>query len=193
MTLPDALTLFRLSAAPALIPIAAAGQDRPFLLLLVVALVTDAIDGPIARATQRVSERGARLDSLADIALYSAAPLGVWLLHPWLFRDHPWLIVSILGAWALPLLVGIVRFRRVTSYHTRLAKLAGGVFALAGLGFLVSHAVWPLQIAATLLTISAFEEIAITVVLPSWRTDVPSYWAARRTSREPGPAPTPDS
>lgn len=182
MTLPDGLTIFRLGAAPVLIPLAAAGQDRLFLLLLATALATDALDGPLARATRQVSERGARLDSLADLSVYTLAPLGVGLLHPWLFREHPWLVLSIVGAWALPIAIGAVRFRRITSYHTRVAKLAGGALALAGLAFLVSHALWPLRVACALLWVSALEEIAITCILREWRTDVPSVWAARRLS-----------
>jgi len=47
---------------------------------------------------------------------------------------------------------------------------------------------WPFEIAAVILALSALEEIAITMTLPEWQSNVPSVWHARkfaRTSRVP--------
>lgn len=179
-TLPNVLTLSRLAAAPLLVLAAAGDAYTLFVGLLVAAIATDIVDGPLARATGQATERGASLDSHADAALYFSAPVGVVLLEPWLLEQHPWLLASILVAWAAPIAVGAFRFGRLTSYHTVAARISGAVLVLAGMALLVADMVWPLRIAAIALCASAVEEIAITCVLPRWQADMPSLRAARR-------------
>lgn len=179
-TLPNVLTLSRLASAPVLVLAAARDQELLFLGLLLAALATDVIDGPIARATGQTTDRGASLDSVADAVLYVAAPVGVALLKPWVLTGHPWLIAAILAAWAAPIAVGVVRFYRLTSYHTVAARVSGAALAAGGLALLLTDLVWPLRLAAAALWLSAIEEIAITCVLPRWRANVASFSAARR-------------
>jgi CDP-diacylglycerol--glycerol-3-phosphate 3-phosphatidyltransferase len=182
-TVPNVLTLSRLAAAPVLVLAAALDRDRLFLGLLLAALATDVVDGPIARATGQATDRGAMFDSVADAALYAAAPLGVALLKPWVLTGHPWLVVAIFAAWAAPIAVGAVRFGRLTSYHTVAARVSGSALAAGGLVLLLTDALWPLRVAAAGLLLSAIEEIAISCVLPHWRPNVPSFSAALRLAR----------
>ena len=44
----------------------------PFLVLYLAAGLTDMIDGPVARKTGTVSERGAKLDTTADFVFAAA-------------------------------------------------------------------------------------------------------------------------
>ena len=67
--LPNLFSIFRLVAAPFLIYIAWCGRHNFFLVLLAISLVTDAIDGFIARKMGVVSDLGAKLDSLGDLAI----------------------------------------------------------------------------------------------------------------------------
>jgi len=54
------------------------------------------------------------------------------------------------------------------------------VAAAAGLAFFGGGLGWPLRVLSPLVVISSVEEIAITVLLPTWRANVPSLLHALR-------------
>jgi phosphatidylglycerophosphate synthase len=182
-TVPNVLTLSRLAAAPLLLLLAAADASAAFLTLLAYALLSDVIDGPIARRWGQASSRGATLDSWADCALYLTVPWGVLLLKPWVAATETASVMVVIGGYVLPITSGALKFGRLTAYHTAAAKVSGTALALSGIGLLTTGHTWPLRVAAVLLAISAAEEIAITWVLPHWRANVPSLLSALRLSR----------
>ena len=173
-----------MAAAPLLVAAAALHATTAFTALLAAALLSDAIDGPIARARGQQSVRGAALDSLADAALYVAAPAGLLLLNPWLLADEQLLVVAVVMAYACPITFGAVRYRRLTSYHTIAARTSASCLAAAALAFLATGVLWPLRVAVALLVVSAAEEMAITMALSHWHANVPSLAAARQLRRE---------
>jgi phosphatidylglycerophosphate synthase len=75
--LPHALTVTRLAAAPLIFFAALAGEMVPAAVLVVLAMVTDAIDGPLVRRFGRPSEAGAMLDVWADFLTVFAAFAGL--------------------------------------------------------------------------------------------------------------------
>jgi phosphatidylglycerophosphate synthase len=124
-TLPDFITLSRLVLTPVLWILALVGE-RPLLgILVAVAGFTDILDGFLARRLGRTSRWGSQLDSLADMVLVASITIWLVMLRPDFFRDHgtPLLIWVVLAA--LTLLVGWVRFRRITDLHLYSAKAAG--------------------------------------------------------------------
>ena len=172
--LPNLLSLLRLAAVPGLLGLGWLGLEAGFLVLLGCSLASDVADGWLARRLRAASTLGARLDSWADLATYSAVPVAVLWLWPGVVREERVPIAIALVAYALPIAWGWIRFRRLTSYHTRGAKLAAvamglGLLALLGLGVAT-----PFRVACALLVVEAIEEIAITCVLPRWTADVPS-------------------
>ncbi len=139
LNLPGLLTLSRLSMA---VVAPAFTYDRNALaILLAVAMFTDVIDGPLARATGTVSRTGAIVDGWVDkVFLVNFAwtlALGGWVSGWFLL---PWFIREIIQALMIPLVVW-----RYFIGHTgwpepsRIGKvatiaLAGAMFAaLAGL------------------------------------------------------------
>jgi cardiolipin synthase (CMP-forming) len=76
------VTLFRLALAPTMLASAAWHMRTLFLSILALAILTDAIDGRLARTHGSPSERGARLDSIADLPMIFVGPIGVWLAWP---------------------------------------------------------------------------------------------------------------
>ena len=151
---------------------AAFGAARTCAELAAWALVSDALDGPLARALGVASERGARFDSAADCALYLSAPWVALGLSPWLRANASALSVAIFAAYAIPICYGMIKFGRLTSYHTAAARVAGVLVVVAALVVFVAHVAWPLYVAAALLVASAIEEIAITYTLEEWRAEV---------------------
>ena len=122
--LPNALSLLRLGLVPVLLALAWAGQGLLFLAVLVFALATDVADGFLARALGQCSELGSKLDSRADLATWCAVPLCAWWLRPDFIRAELPLIALLLASLVLPTLLGLLKYGRLTSYHTWGAKTA---------------------------------------------------------------------
>jgi CDP-diacylglycerol--glycerol-3-phosphate 3-phosphatidyltransferase len=195
--LPDALTVSRLLMAPLLIVAAAVDRADVFLAALGYALLSDVVDGPISRALGRASAAGARLDSLADCAIYLSVPPAVLLLYSPI-RDHETATVALIfAAYAAPISYGYGKYRRLTAYHTRAARMAAALLAVAFVVFLLTGVTWTLRVAGAALGLSALEEIAITRRLSEWRPDVPSLRSLdaaapfRRRWRRPWPPSLP--
>ncbi len=183
LTVPNALSVLRLALVPALLLLAAAGAVVPFAVLYALSLATDAADGFLARRLGQATAAGARLDSRADLATWLALPLCAWWLRPDVLRaEAPWVAV-LLACLVVPTVLGMLRFRRLTSYHTWAAKAAGVALGAALLALFAWGAGAPLRLATVLVAISQLEELAITAVLPGWRADVPTLAHALRELR----------
>ena len=100
MTLPNAITLARLLAVPAAVWLVVQGWYEAALWVFLIAGLSDAVDGWLARRLGQVSRLGSLLDPVADKALLVSVfvALGVrdllpaWLVILVVFRDA--LIVS---------------------------------------------------------------------------------------------------
>lgn len=178
VNVPNALCLVRLLGSFAALGLAYSGWLVPFLVLVAFLVFTDWIDGKLAVALKQRTTFGAGLDTVADIALYSAFVLGTAFLRRDFFeREFLWM-VPIAATYAVTILLCLVRFRRYPSYHTRLNKMGGFVLSAGLLGFLFAGVGWPLHVAAIYLTVANLETAAITLILPRWQTDLPSIWHA---------------
>ena len=86
LTIPNALSFYRLLAAPAIIWLALEEHRDLFVVLLCISLITDILDGLIARTFRMESKLGARLDSFADdleaVVREARASAQVTHLHP---------------------------------------------------------------------------------------------------------------
>ena len=185
VTLPNLISGLRLVTAPCLIGAAAAQARSLFIVLLGAAVVSDAVDGLLARAWGQCTAFGARLDSAADVALLFSALSAMLLLYPALRTTELPTTIAIALAYIIPIAAGVIRFGRLTSYHTLLAKTAAAVLAAGAVVWIASQSAWLLRIAAVVLLVSAAEELTITVVLPEWSTDVASVFRAWRRTAGP--------
>jgi len=185
VTFANTLTASRLIAVPLMLLSAWQRERGWFAWLLGYALLTDVLDGSIARALGQDTAFGARLDSIADAAVYLTAPVAALYVYP-RFREHEWMtVVVILLSYVIPIVVGYVKYRRLTAYHTVAARTAGVLLGLAALLFVTLGVTWPVRVGATVLVLSAIEEIAMTVVLPDWRPNVRTMAHALRTRSAP--------
>lgn len=175
-TLPNLLSLLRLALTPVLLVLAWQGQERWFLGVLAGSLVSDVLDGFFARLLNQHTALGGRLDSWADLSVYLATPLCVWWLWPEIVqREAPWVLLVVAG-YLLPLLFGLLKYRRLPSYHTWAAKAAAWLLCLGGLVLVLDGPAWPFHLAALVLAASALEELLLTLLLPAWKPDIPSLW-----------------
>jgi len=185
--LADLLTWSRIAAVPVLLAFAWAGLRIPFLVLLAAALLSDLADGYLARRRNTASVRGAALDSWADLILYLSLPLSVARLWPGLLRREAPYIVAALGGFVLPVLVGSLRFGRLPSHHTRLAKISAFTMGFAVFWLLAGGPACPFRIAAALVVLAGIEDVLITFTLNEPRSNVPSFFHARRIRRASNP------
>jgi CDP-diacylglycerol--glycerol-3-phosphate 3-phosphatidyltransferase len=174
--LPNALSMMRLLGSFGLIYLALSDRVTAFLCLYVLLVLTDWIDGKLAILLHQRTEFGARLDSVADGMLYMALFVGFCSLK-WEFvvRQAPW-IVGVVISYVLTSLAGLLKFRRLPSYHTWAAKASNHLVFVAVICVFAGWVEWPFYVAMSAAVLTNLEATAITIALPHWRADVRSIF-----------------
>jgi phosphatidylglycerophosphate synthase len=180
LTIPNLLTGFRLVCTPVLLIMAWYGYATAFMLLLAAAFISDVLDGLAARLSGQVSQFGARLDSWADATLFSTITISAWWLWPDVVRREAVYVGLVMACYLLPAIVGYLKFRAITSYHTWIVKCAVAAIGLSLYVFFLGGPVWPFRLATVLCVLAAIEEIAITAVSTELHSDVRSLWDVLR-------------
>ena len=183
LTIPNLLSGLRLVLAPVLLYLAWTGQSTPFLVALSCSLLSDLCDGYLARRFDQATQLGTLLDSYGDFATYLTVPLCAWWLWPDLIRREAWYAAAIVASYVFPIALGYLKYGRLTSYHTYGAKLSAVVVGASALALFAGGSPLPFRIATWVLVLAELEEIAITTILPEWRSNVPSVLHARRLLR----------
>jgi cardiolipin synthase len=133
LLIPNLLTLFRLFFLPLPIYFIAQGNDNVALALLGVAILTDVLDGTLARKLNQISELGKLLDPLAD--KLGIAGLVVVLV---IYKGLPWWAAAVIIARDLLLLIGgLVKISRFDSIPT--SNFFGKLTALAWVILVISY------------------------------------------------------
>jgi CDP-diacylglycerol--glycerol-3-phosphate 3-phosphatidyltransferase len=135
-----------------------------------------------ARMLNQESELGAFLDSAGDLLIYGIMAISIWWLWPDVVQRELLYIILIIASFALPVIVGIIKFHQFTSYHTWLVKIAVVVTGIAFFILFIFDIAWPFRIAAFVCLLAAIEEIAITFYLTELRSDVRSLWGLIKNS-----------
>lgn len=183
--LPNLLSAARIAASPVLVALAWQGALRPFTWLLVAALLSDIADGLVARTFHFQSRLGALLDSIGDTLLLFAALFGIWVFHPDLVREHAVAGIVLVGAWVTENIAALLRYGRLSSFHTYLSKAAGYLLGLfIGVTFLFGFEAWLLYLAVGVSVLGNLEELALLRLLPQWRADVRGLWWVLRERRD---------
>lgn len=143
-TVANQLTMLRMALVPAFVMLALARQWRWALVVFVVAGLTDALDGYVARHSGQITRLGAMLDPVADKLLTGSAyvvltwggvaecVLPVWLTVTLLFRDA----MLVAGVIVVNLTVGPIEFP-----PSRLGKASTALNILTGAVVLAANAV----------------------------------------------------
>jgi CDP-diacylglycerol--glycerol-3-phosphate 3-phosphatidyltransferase len=182
----NAVTLYRLASAPFLLLLAVMGKQEWFRWLIAFSFFTDAIDGPLSRKYKVGSVFGSRLDSVADDATVLVSIIALWILHPEFFEHNLFIILCLLALFGIQTVAALVAYKKVTSFHTYLAKTAAVVqavffiFTFFNFGFRQEL----FLVAAVITGIQLMEEIALVIVLPEWKANVKGlYWVWRSRER----------
>ena len=176
LTIPNCCSYLRIASVPLLFYLAFTGHPNLFLVVLALALLTDAIDGYFARKLNQITTLGTTLDSVGDTAMYLTIPPCAWLLWPDLIMHDIVYIIIVIFAFIIPMIAGFIKFGRMPSYHTWLAKITTILLSFTVLIWFATEIVWPFKIAVIIQILVMIEYLAITIHLKKWRGNIPSYW-----------------
>lgn len=179
----NGITLYRLMAAPLLVFLIFNRQPDFFKWLLAFSFFTDMLDGWLARRYKVASVLGAKLDSIADDLTVVAGIIGVIVLKPEFLKQHILIIILLLVLFILQIILALLRYGKISSFHTYAAKLAAllqGSFLI--LFFFLPEPVYILFYITVFFTaIDLIEEIILVLLLPEWKTNVKGlYWVIKK-------------
>jgi phosphatidylglycerophosphate synthase len=185
-TIPNLISMARIILTPLLLLMGWAHQAVAFLVLLALLLISDFLDGFLARRLHQETRLGSQLDTAGDVLLTVFSIAGGWLLWPERVTPEAPFFLSMLGLLGLSGLICLIKYRHFPTYHAWSAKIST---AVAGTGVWILFAgitPWVFRIAIGVLAFSAFEEILITLILPAWRPNVPTVFHALRLRHQAG-------
>jgi cardiolipin synthase (CMP-forming) len=145
-TIPNLLSLLRMALVPPFIIALINGQMKRALLIVVVAGVSDALDGFIARFFNQQSLLGSYLDPLADKLLVTAAYITLALpgLHRG-FQIPAWVTIVVIGRDLLLVIVALVLYlaANVRRFPPSLLSKITTLFQIAAVVIVLLTGIWP--------------------------------------------------
>lgn len=184
---PNLVSVIRILLAPLMLWLAFEQQAFWFIVLLLISEFTDVLDGFLARYLNQITELGSHLDSWGDFFIYSTLAISAWLLWPDIVVAELSYVLIIVASFTLPVLIGIIKLKTVTSYHTWSVKIAVAVTVISYILLFMDISPWPFRLAALVCAYAALEEIAITLIFHHEHADVRSIWQAlsyRKNNRD---------
>ena len=172
---PAALIVFRAGAALAVIPVGWWGRGKLLALIIVLATLSDLLDGIIARLLGVSTTNLRRADSIVDLIFWLSTLAALYLLRPAAITANAGVVAFVLGAEIVQQGMSVVRFGRLTATHARSASFMGACLLIGmtmlALGGNSAFAFW---IIAFGTAVAALDGWAIVLLLPHWEADIPS-------------------
>jgi cardiolipin synthase (CMP-forming) len=180
--IPNTLSLYRLLVFPFILWLVITGREELFAIFIAISLLTDFLDGIIARVFRQQTKIGARLDSWADTGTFICAFLAIWLFKWDEIRPHAAMWWVYFVCWALSYIVVLIKFKGLIGLHTWLFKITGyvqGAFLLCLFAF--DFYPWLFYVSFTIGTLACVEEMIIILLLPEPRSNVKGlYWVLQQ-------------
>ncbi len=123
--IPNILSFYRLVSFPFVLVIALLGYEKLFVVLICINLVTDVLDGFIARTFNMKTEIGAKLDSIADTGTFILAFLGLYLFRWNILQNYAFPFLLFVSLFVFCNLLSLLKFRRLPSLHLYSWKIGG--------------------------------------------------------------------
>jgi CDP-diacylglycerol--glycerol-3-phosphate 3-phosphatidyltransferase len=165
-TIPNILSLYRICIFPFILYLVIIKDANLFAVFITISMVTDILDGLIARVFKMQTKIGIKLDSWADIGTYFLAFLGIYVFKWYELKPYSVFIILFVAAYLLPYLIMLVKFKEVIGLHTYLFKITayvqGGFIVL----LFVSKLYLPLFYFAVFIGLLAcIEEMIIVLII----------------------------
>ena len=176
--IPNILSLFRIIAAPFLLLAGWFEMPMLFFILFGMLLLSDVLDGIIARMMNETSELGAKLDSYGDMLTYLSTPIAVWWLWPDIVKEELNYIIAAIVIYILPAVFSLLKFGKLASYHTWITKISAVLMSAGVLVLLLFDHNLLFHGAIYFLVIAMIENIAITLIISKQKSNIHSIWHA---------------
>ncbi len=185
LNVPNAISLYRLLMFPVILTIGILGYERGFVILFCINLLTDIVDGFIARNFHMQTNFGATLDNLADIGTYILAIFGLFAFKWAEVKPYSWLLFLFLSLFVLSYGVAFLRFGKVPGLHLYSAVIAGYLqgaffFALFAFGFWL----WFYYLAVGWGVIAYTEKIILLLRIPGIKSGLKGLYWYEKSRRE---------
>lgn len=178
LNLPNMLSLYRVLVFPVIFYLALTGNESWFVILLCISLVSDILDGNLARLMKVQTNFGAALDNLGDILTYAMALLGLFLFKWHEIEPHSWILWVFLTVFVASYIVSFVRFGKIPGLHLYSAVSAGylqGIFFFVL--FVFGFYPWMYYLAIGWGALAYIEKILVLYKLDDIRIGVKGlYW-----------------
>ncbi|MFW6202817.1 MAG: CDP-alcohol phosphatidyltransferase family protein [Marinilabilia sp.] len=186
LNVPNALSLYRLLVFPVILFLALTGREEGFVILLCISLVSDILDGSIARYFKLQTHFGAALDNLADIFTYLMALLGLFLFKWNEIEPHAWVLYLFLSVFVISYIVSFLRFGKIPGLHLYSAVSAGylqGIFFFVL--FVFGFYPWLYYLAVGWGAIAYIEKILVLLKLDDIKIGVKGlYWLMKKEKQD---------
>ena len=147
-------------------------------------MLTDVLDGVVARQLGVATQHLRRLDSSIDQVFWLLAVGATYLAYPGFFSTHNTQLLVLLGAEALTYVVSFLKFKKEIATHAFAAE-AWVLVSLAELTqlSLSCQSGWLFQVCFWLGLASRLDMVGILLVLSGWAAEVPTLCHARQLRR----------
>jgi CDP-diacylglycerol--glycerol-3-phosphate 3-phosphatidyltransferase len=170
---PNAISIARLIATSVLLASVALHRVELFKWLLLACLLSDILDGLIARLFRLTSKLGATLDSTADVLMMLIGMLGLLVFQRPFVSAHYRELLLVAVFYVAEVIASLWRYGKVSSFHTLLGRVAAysaGIFVVSLL-FWGYHG-WLFYMTVIGFVVELLEELVLIYLLPEWRSDV---------------------
>lgn len=181
LTIPNLLSFYRLLAFPLILYFIIARKESLFATFLVINLLTDIVDGFIARRFKLETDFGARLDSIADNLTYVLAFVGIYAFKLEDFIPHKFSFLLFIGFLLFTVILSLIKFGRLPSFHLYMTKISGYIQGAFFILLFTAGFITPLYYFMICWGIlGAIEHIAIQLIIPKMRSNVKGiYWVLK--------------
>ena len=171
---PNAISIARIATTPFLLA-AALQNSTHFQWLLLACLLSDILDGWIARTFDLRSSLGAILDSIADIFVNLITVVGLWVFQKETVIAHRAVVLIVLVLYLAQIAFAFLRYGRASSFHTVLIRIAAyaqrclSYFRCSFGGFIRPFCIMRLRAYASWRVV---EELVLVFLISGWTPDV---------------------
>jgi phosphatidylglycerophosphate synthase len=173
--LPNILSIWRILSAPLILVCSLLKLREHFLVFLIIAIVTDFFDGYLARRFSLESNLGSKLDTFGDLAIFTVLPFCVYLLWPKIVFEEIMYIVIAVSSIVIPLMFGVLKYKKIISFHTDLSKLSFFVMSFSVCILLMTGYNGFFHIAVFIQLISGLELFFIVLTLSENKNRIKSF------------------
>lgn len=180
-TIPNMITFYRLLMSPVILYFTVSGKEKLFVVFIVINMVSDFLDGYIARKFHMETNIGAKIDALADNFTFVLAIIGIFIFR--MDELKPYLVgfFIYIGMAVLPQIVSLIKFRSFPSFHLYIYKYSGYV-QLAFFICIFTIGIYPplFYLMVIWMILGGIEHITIQMIIPEMRSNVRGlYWVLK--------------